>query len=201
MINRFEQTFNLLIIEDDKILNDFILHEAAHNCQRSWDRVQSATTLTDATHVLSSFRPDAMILDLHLPDGCGYDFVEMVAQINPYCSILVLTGQIDQYSLPDHLLNNIHMIINKADGLQALRKGLWSLRQCVSPNHLDLTKLSPRQLEMLRMIGKGMDTAQIAELMGVTFSTAQTHRRQITSRLGIHGIDLILFARSLPPDE
>jgi DNA-binding CsgD family transcriptional regulator len=54
---------------------------------------------------------------------------------------------------------------------------------------------------MLHLLGQGLDTSEIAERLGITFATAQTHRRQITGRLGVKGSRLLQLARSLPQPD
>ncbi len=59
--------------------------------------------------------------------------------------------------------------------------------------HLKL--LTARELEVLRMIGEGQRTKEIAFSLGITFKTAVTHRSNIMEKLGIHeGPRLVRFA-------
>ena len=58
---------------------------------------------------------------------------------------------------------------------------------------LDL--LTPREIEVLRLIGEGQRTKEIAFTLGITFKTAVTHRSNIMEKLGIHeGPRLVRFA-------
>ena len=104
----------------------------------------------------------------------------------------------DQFTLPSNMLKNIYALINKADGLAPLREAIRNLCRELDSNLPDLGVLTPRQLEFLRLIGEGSDTAQIAKILKISFSTAQTHRRKITSKLGVKGSALVTLARNLP---
>lgn len=192
--------FDFLVVEDDEILRDFLVEEVALHCQADLATIGKASCVAEARQALARNLPDALLLDLQLPDGSGFDLAELFIQSNPNGRILVLTGQIDQHPIPSGLMDHIHAIVGKAEGLQPLRNALWGLRRTIKPSSVDLSLLSPRQLEMLHLIGRGMDTAAIAAQMGITFTTAQTHRRQITSRLGVRGVDLIRLASTLPTD-
>lgn len=58
-----------------------------------------------------------------------------------------------------------------------------------------LRLLTPRELEVLRLIGEGQRTKEIAFSLGITFKTAVTHRSNIMEKLGIHeGPRLVRFA-------
>lgn len=47
-------------------------------------------------------------------------------------------------------------------------------------------KLSPREQELLRFIGAGYTDAEAAAALGLTASTAQTHRRNVMAKLDLH---------------
>jgi DNA-binding NarL/FixJ family response regulator len=58
-----------------------------------------------------------------------------------------------------------------------------------------LQSLTPRELEVLRLVGQGKRTKEIAFLLGISFKTAVTHRAHIMEKLGIHeGPSLVRFA-------
>jgi DNA-binding NarL/FixJ family response regulator len=46
--------------------------------------------------------------------------------------------------------------------------------------------LTPRQLEILRLIAEGRSTKEMAGLLGVSVKTVETHRAQLMERLDIH---------------
>jgi DNA-binding NarL/FixJ family response regulator len=50
-----------------------------------------------------------------------------------------------------------------------------------------MASLTPRQLEICNMIRSGMESKEIAEMMGVALRTVETHRNAIRKKLGISG--------------
>jgi DNA-binding NarL/FixJ family response regulator len=46
--------------------------------------------------------------------------------------------------------------------------------------------LTPRELEVLKLIADGKTTKRIAELLGVSFKTVATHRTSILEKFGVH---------------
>ena len=189
---------DVLIVEDDLILLDFLSQEVANLVNAPENKIRKATSLNVARFLLSKKRPDLLLLDLSLPDGSGVDIAVDVVKDNSNAKILILTAQADQYSLPASLLANVHSVINKAEGLAPLREAIWEISREVDNNLPDLASLTPRQFEFLQLIGESLDTAQIAKRMNISFSTAQTHRRQITRKLGVKGSALVTLARNLP---
>lgn len=58
------------------------------------------------------------------------------------------------------------------------------LRSVASPT----SPLTPRQLDVLRKIAEGKSTREVAQLLGVSIKTVETHRAQIMDRLDIHNV-------------
>ena len=50
------------------------------------------------------------------------------------------------------------------------------------------TQLTPREIEVLKLIAAGLSTKQIAVSLGVAFKTAACHRSRIMDKLGIHEV-------------
>ena len=189
---------NVLIVEDDLILLDFLCQELSIQLNSLGGIVRKASCLFDARKLISQKSPDWILVDLLLPDGSGVELAEEFVHSKPKAKVLILTAQADQYALPASLLKNVHALINKADGLAPLREAVWKICREFDSTFPDLSSLTPRQLEFLQLIGEGLDTAQISKRIEVIFSTAQTHRRQITRKLKIKGSALVTFAMNLP---
>ncbi len=189
---------DVLIVEDDLILLDFLSQEVSTQINVPAKDVRKASSLKEAKNLIAIKRPDWILLDLHLPDGSGYEIAKVFVRDNLKAKILILTSQADQYKIPVSLLPNVHAFVNKSDGLAPLREAIWCLSRELDSNLPNLAKLTPRQLEFLKLIGEDFDTAEIARQLNISFSTAQTHRRQITRKLGVKGSALVTLAKSLP---
>ena len=65
--------------------------------------------------------------------------------------------------------------------------------------------LRPRELEVFEMIGKGMSTKKIAESLGISVHTVNSHRKAISSKLGAVGAELVrqatLYRATRPADS
>lgn len=47
--------------------------------------------------------------------------------------------------------------------------------------------LTPREVEVLKLIAEGLSTKQVGKQLGISFKTAAAHRSHILSKLGVHG--------------
>jgi DNA-binding CsgD family transcriptional regulator len=58
-----------------------------------------------------------------------------------------------------------------------------------------LPRLTPRELEVVQMIGEGGTTRDLAIVLGISVKTAETHRNNIMQKLGFHTVaELVLYA-------
>jgi DNA-binding NarL/FixJ family response regulator len=188
---------DVLVVEDDPILLDFLVEEVQRLPTRADRPVRRAASLAEARRLLAESPPDWILLDLLLPDGSGLDLARELVEVRPDARIVVLSGCPAHSELPPRLLPHLQAVLSKAEGLTPLREAIWSLSRDLDDTLPDLSSLSPRQRQMLLLIGEGLDTAEIAERLGISFATAQTHRRQITGRLGVKGARLVMLAREL----
>ena len=57
-----------------------------------------------------------------------------------------------------------------------------------------LALLRPRELEVFRLIGQGLTTAEIARQLNISKNTVETHRKGIAAKLGASGAELVRLA-------
>lgn len=188
---------DVLVLEDDPILLDFLIEEVLRLPVPADRPVRRAASLSEARRLLAEAPPAWALLDVRLPDGSGLDLAVELVDVRPDARIVILSGCPAHTQLPPRLLPHLHAVLSKTEGLAPLREAIWTLSRELDARLPDISSLSPRQREVLLLIGEGLDSAEIAEQLGISFATAQTHRRQITSRLGLKGGRLVTLARSL----
>lgn len=189
--------YDVLVIDDDPILRDLLVEEARRLTGAAFDCVRSAASIAAARQLLAQAPPALVLLDVRLPDGSGLDLVQELLELRPEVHIVVLSGCPGLLEPTFSVLPQLSAVLSKAEGLGPLRQVLRAVVEELDPDAPDISSLSPRQLEMLLLIGEGFDTSEIAERLGISLATAQTHRRQITGRLGVKGTRLVTYARSL----
>ena len=62
------------------------------------------------------------------------------------------------------------------------------------PPSVNLDKLSRRELEIFRHLGRGLSTKEIAAAVRISEHTVETHRKNIASKLGLRASALIRHA-------
>ena len=79
----------ILIVEDDKTLGTAMMQSLGH----AGYAAELTTEIVDALHLLSVENFDALVLDLGLPDGDGYDVVRYLRKMGKALPVLILTAR------------------------------------------------------------------------------------------------------------
>lgn len=144
---------------------------------------------------------DLLLLDIRLPDGDGVDFVDEMVAAQVAVPVLLFSSSCEDYIVhrvsrsfvqgfvhkdedPKVLLTAIQMVV--AGGAFFSPRFVERQRALAKTPGTFEKKLSPREQELLRYIGAGFSDAETAAALGMSASTAQTHRRNVMAKLDLH---------------
>lgn len=164
-----------------------------------------------AIEMVSRLKPDAVILDLSLPDMDGFNVVDRIFKELPRTRILVVSAHCDDYTLFRVEKSGVHGFVDKnSNTVETLREALiaieagriyfsaafQSAKLARRSDPMSFTKLlSDRERAVLSLIGQGLSDDEIGERLDVSPRTVQTHRSRILCKLAIKGTPkLIAFA-------
>lgn len=151
--------------------------------------------------LLPAARADALVLDLQMPGRSGLDLLPELTQRYPALKILIVTMHVDRVLADAALHGGAHGFVPKDSPVEELVVALNEVlagRKFISPavprlsnrvsmgaQHLGLSRLTPRQQEIVQLIGAGKSTAEIADRLGLSGHTVSFHRKNIRRTLGI----------------
>jgi DNA-binding NarL/FixJ family response regulator len=206
----------ILIVDDHAIVRHGLVQLASQAPLGA--RCYEADSSAAALEVLRQRRVDLAIVDASLAGAAGVAGVELVARIKsqqPELPVLLLALLDDALSLERALRAGASGYVLKQEStetlLQAIRKVLdggvflsEEMQHMVLQHYLSsapgggksvLDALSPRELEIFKLIGKGQGTSQIAAQLNRSVKTIEAHRATIKQKLGLKsGIELTQFA-------
>lgn len=178
-------------------------------------RTVEADGVARAVEVAETHRPDLAVVDLGLPDGDGIDLTRRLRTLAPEVRVLVLTmsssgdsarealaagasGYVLKETAPEVLLGALRTV---ADGGLVLGPNVGGgdllggdATQGAAPAPFD--RLSPRELQLVRLVAAGRSNAEIARRMSLADKTVRNQVSWILTRTGAADrVQLALLAR------
>jgi DNA-binding NarL/FixJ family response regulator len=161
--------------------------------------------------------PDIVLLDISMKETGGLEALQRLKRVRPQSKVLILSMHTDPALIMQALESGAHGYLLKDTTATELEHALDALRnnerylspaiahtvinqaltrnQKHQPEPADSHNLTARQLEILRLIVRGKSTREIANGLGLSIKTVETHRSQIMKRLQIYDVaGLVLFA-------
>jgi len=180
--------------------------------------VGEASDRAGAVAMASRERPDIVLLDLDLGAESGLDLIPHLRQSAPHARILVLTGLRDTEVHRNALRLGAMGIVQKEMAGEVLLKAIhkvhageaWLDRSSIAnllteiaqsdPNRPDpeaarIASLSPREREVITLIGEGLNNKKIAERLTISETTVRHHLTSIFAKVGVSDrLELLVYA-------
>jgi DNA-binding NarL/FixJ family response regulator len=163
-----------------------------------------ASTVETALTAIASHRPEVAIVDLSLGDENGIDLVAAIARDHPGVRVLVLSGHDERvhadralkagalgYIMKDKAAHDLlHAVRRVAAGKpyvseEAAERILGALGPARHTSASPLDRLSDRERHVLTLMGRGVQTRDIAAQLQVSVKTVESHYAHIKEKLGI----------------
>ena len=161
----------------------------------------TARTVDEGIRAIREEAYDLLVLDLKLPDGDGLDVFRAAVDACPAIDCIVLSSAAGEFSCPQGLLPNLRALVDKTQAFDQLQAALAALVRAqgvevrpVAVASDALATLRPRELEVFRLIGEGLTTADIGRQLGISKNTVETHRKGIAAKLDARGAELVRLA-------
>jgi DNA-binding NarL/FixJ family response regulator len=155
-----------------------------------YEVVAVAGSINEAHAYMAQTNPDAMIIDINLPDGSGFELVAWARTISPTIAIIVLTlnDGADYVRAAKNAGANAFIVKNAplSDLLAAIDFALSSPTSFSSKPIFKAgtdSGLTARELDILRSIHLGWSNTSIATHLYISVSTVKTHISSIFRKL------------------
>lgn len=178
-----------VVVEDQRMFLQLLV--GMLRTQDGLSVVATATTAEEGITACLRHEPDLLILDLCLPDQSGEVVAEALAGVNPQAHLIVLSAQAHTFVCPPGLQGMLHAVIDKIEAYETLGAEIAELTGSRPPLR---NRLTAREQDVLNLLGRGLPSSQIAEVMGLSVHTVDTHRRNLSLKLGLKGAELIRYA-------
>ena len=170
----------------------------------------------DAVRQVAELRPDVAVIDIVMPDLSGIEATRRILEVCPSTQVVILSmhsseeyvsralqagarGYLLKESAGDEVINAIRAVYaghrylseDVSDKLIDEYLRLYEASEAKDP----LARLSPRELEVLKLVVEGKTSPEIASVLSLSPKTVETYRGRLMRKLGISDISsLVKFA-------
>ncbi|MEX2489086.1 MAG: response regulator transcription factor [Pseudomonadales bacterium] len=191
----------ILLVDDHKVLRDALRDKLDR--EPDFEVIAEAGTSHEALSLVKDLRPDIVVLDISLGEESGIEVVDDILKCSPGTRIIALSMYVDQYHIKEMLKAGADGYIAKTaskteliDGICAVASGNRYLCAEASATLVsgfrqgtdETGELTSRERQVLTLLAEGKRSGTIAELLHISVSTVEVHRRNIMRKLNLHTI-------------
>jgi DNA-binding NarL/FixJ family response regulator len=164
--------------------------------------VGEASTAAEVLDLVSQVAPDIVLLDLHLPDASGLEVNRWLARDHPSVKVVVLTMSEDHHATlaavrdgargyvvkgadPTHVEHVMYAVMGGDVVLD--RELAHAITELAQLRHSSKTspfpQLSPRELDILELVARGLDNHAIAQQLVLNPKTVRNHVSNVLAKI------------------
>ena len=148
-------------------------------------------------------KPDIVLLDLNLPAMSGLEALPWFKKYSPDAKIIILTQSNKEADVLTAIAKGASGYLLKSSTIRQIKEGIRNVMGGDAPLDAGVAKyimkalkakpprealrkeLSPRELEILALLGEGLVKKEIGDKLNITYGTVATHVRNIYEKLNV----------------
>lgn len=203
-------TIRILAVDDHPLLREGI--GALIASQADMHLVAEGSTGAEAVELFRAHQPDVTLLDIQMPGMGGIEALISIRAGAPEARVIILTTYGGDVLAQRALAAGAYAYVLKGsvrkellDTIRAVHQGRRRIAADVASTlaaHRGEEALSPREIEVLKLVAGGSSNREIGARLSVTEETAKAHMKRIIAKLGAndrtHAVTLALARGILP---
>ena len=202
--NNSKKRARVLIVDDHPAVREALAMRIGR--QSDLEVCGEAADLSEALRLVADTQPDVAVVDISLKTGCGIDLIKRIKDRNDTVRMLVWSTHSESLYAERALKAGALGYINKdqatnkiVEAIRRVLEGKVYLSDAMVETMLHRTvgggerksrvrrstALADRELEVFRLIGQGVKTAEIAERLHLSVKTIETYRDRIRAKLDL----------------
>lgn len=195
------QAAQILIVDDHPMVREGLAVRISN--QPDLEVCGEAANVSDALQLVEQLQPDLVIIDISLKDGHGLDLIKQIRLRDERVKMLVSSmhdealfaeralragamGYINKQEAPEKVVAAIRQVLvgKMVFSSQMTERMLHrAVGRPLQVRQSPIETLTDRELEVFELIGRGLTTRKIANQLGLSVHTIETHREKIKSKL------------------
>ncbi len=193
----------VIIVEDQTILRDLISDLITG--YPDMEVIAKSGDGAEGYELCTELKPDLVVLDIMLPNLNGSEVLRRLKAKNPKTNILIFSATASNSMVNRLLKAGVTGYVEKDSGVEELKKAITLVsdgRSYFSPRIVEIMReimvkggeddslesLTSREREIIQLIAESYSNRKIAEKLGMSVRTADTHRTNIMKKLNLHDV-------------
>jgi two-component system response regulator NreC len=197
-------SLSVLLAEDHPVVREGL--RAMLEAEGDFQVVGQTGNSSDVGGMVEELHPDVLVLDLIMPGIGGLNALRELARRRLPTRVVVLSMYANEAYVLEALQNGAGAYVLKQSeaaelvrGIREVAKGRRYLSPPLSQRAVEAyatrakgtiateeAELTAREKEVLTLVGQGFTSAQIGERLFISVRTVESHRSNLTKKLGLH---------------
>lgn len=164
-----------------------------------WQVSFEASSYSECLQNLGDIDIDCFVIDISLPDRNGLEVSQLIGKKLPSAKRIILSMYEEKSYIQRALDLGVDAYLSKRDAAEELITAIHSIfknqlflspsinTHFLKPQKTDsvLNKLTPRELEVFKLLAQGFNAKQVSQVIDIMPKTAHVHRASIMSKLNL----------------
>lgn len=202
----------VLVVDDHRTFSELLTLALA--TEPEFACVEHASTAAEATAAVARLRPHLVIMDVELPDLDGLSLTARLTAEDRELRVVVVTAHTDPQFVGRAAAAGACGFVPKNGSLDDMLRALRTARlghmvvppqlvasmtdSGVTPRRRALPGLTPRERQVLELMGQGLHVGAIARRLGISLHTCRGYVKNVLAKLGAHSqLEAVITASQL----
>jgi len=177
----------LLIIDDHAVVRLGLVQAFS---DKGFTSIETAGNLKEARAKIAALNPEAVIVDLNLPDGSGLEIVQWVRKLSADVAIIILSLNDPSQFIKIARSSGANAYLSKSQSMPEIISSVTfalsnpgSFTSTLTADQPFDFELTPREIEVLYLLADGASNVDISSKLYISLSTVKTHISSLMRKL------------------
>jgi DNA-binding NarL/FixJ family response regulator len=209
------EKIRVLIADDHQVMRRGL--RAVVELMEGWEVCAEVSTGREAVETVGRLQPEIAVLDMTMPELNGLEATRQIRKVSPQTEVLIFTGHETEELVHQVFEAGARSYILKTDGKEHLEAALRSLaahkpyfttqigeilfarmlhgKKGTGDEASGSSRLTDREREIVQLLAEGKSNKEVADMLGISVKTAETHRAAIMKKLQLKAFsELVRYA-------
>ena len=206
------RTIKVMLADDHALIREGFKSLLGKN--ELFELVGEAENGRELLEMIANTKPDVVLTDISMPQMTGLEVMERIKSTNPEIKFIILTMHEEREYVMRALIAGAEGYLFKNVEKAELERAIKTVYEgekyftpaitnilaahVAKPTPAQVAEITPREKEVLELVAEGFSTKQIADQLGISIRTVESHRINMLKKLDVsNSAELIRKAMQL----